>query len=373
MRIVHVTDSYLPRVGGIEMHVRDLALRQRAQGDDPMVLTCGPGPADGTVPVRGFPGVRGLLLPQHYPELRRILTSPDVGVVHAHLSLISPLAWAALHEAVRAGVPAVATMHSMVPSRGRLTSLLRRLDSGPGPRITWTAVSEAAASPLRQALGDRPVLVLPNGIEPDDWSTAVHQPAGDRPLTVVSVLRMSRRKRPVPLVRALAAVRELVPPDQRLRAVLVGAGPQTRAVLSEARRLRVDGWVEVDGQLSRPQIRNLLAGADLYLAPARAESFGLAALEARCAGVPVVAMSCGGVDEFIRHGVNGALVRDDDDLARTAAGLLGDPALLRRMAEHNRSTTPPTTWERVLPMNAAAYVAAGAPQGRPAVAGGAAG
>ena len=52
MKIVHLSDCYLPRLGGIEMQVRDLARRQTAAGHEVHVITTTPsgprsrGPAD---------------------------------------------------------------------------------------------------------------------------------------------------------------------------------------------------------------------------------------------------------------------------------------------------------------------------------------
>jgi glycosyltransferase involved in cell wall biosynthesis len=54
-------------------------------------------------------------------------------------------------------------------------------------------------------------------------------------------------------------------------------------------------WVTMTGQLSREQIRDIYSAADVYVAPAGRESFGLAVLEARSAGLAVVAMRSGGV------------------------------------------------------------------------------
>ena len=42
MRILHVTDAYLPKQGGIEVQVRDLASRQTQAGHEVDVLTCAP-------------------------------------------------------------------------------------------------------------------------------------------------------------------------------------------------------------------------------------------------------------------------------------------------------------------------------------------
>ena len=57
MRILHVTDAYLPRLGGIEMHVHDLAQAQAAAGDDVDIITMTRWVFDAVVkrqPVGGF-------------------------------------------------------------------------------------------------------------------------------------------------------------------------------------------------------------------------------------------------------------------------------------------------------------------------------
>ena len=40
LRIVHVSDCYLPRLGGIERQVHDLAVRQRQRGHEVQIVTC---------------------------------------------------------------------------------------------------------------------------------------------------------------------------------------------------------------------------------------------------------------------------------------------------------------------------------------------
>ena len=50
MRVLHVTDAYLPRLGGIEMHVHDLARAQAAAGDEVDIITVTRGRGTGAVP-----------------------------------------------------------------------------------------------------------------------------------------------------------------------------------------------------------------------------------------------------------------------------------------------------------------------------------
>jgi glycosyltransferase involved in cell wall biosynthesis len=156
-------------------------------------------------------------------------------------------------------------------------------------------------------------------------------------------------------LRILDEIRTAVPSAIRLRAVVVGDGPQAGALAAAARRRGLDGWVDFPGYLTRFEIQQLYGSADVYLAPAELESFGVAALEARCAGLPVVAMASGGVGEFIRTGIEGYLVNSDAEMVTTVAALLSDDALRSRIQNFNQGTQPAMTWERVVTQHLAAY------------------
>jgi glycosyltransferase involved in cell wall biosynthesis len=118
------------------------------------------------------------------------------------------------------------------------------------------------------------------------------------------------------------------------------------------------GWVSLPGRQTREQIRDLYRRADVFVAPADLESFGIAALEARSAGLPVLARAGSGIADFVRPGVDGWLVGSDQDLAGTLARILDDPAPLHAVAHHNRATAPPIHWPAVLATADALYEAA---------------
>ncbi len=340
MRIAHVTDCYLPRMGGIELQVRDLAAQQRLAGHDVTVFTSTDGDA--------ADGVRRVT--RH--KLRTMLGGFDA--VHAHLSLGSPFAWTGARTGSALGCPTVITMHS-VPPPGPLMWAAGLATGCRRWNVRWTAVSEVAAAPLRSMLPGREIVVLHNGIDPSAWQLPVSRSSRIDELVVVSVMRFAQRKRPLPLVRILDRIRSNLPVGVRLRAVLVGDGPQLEAVRRALRARDMDAWVDLPGRLCREEIRDLYTRADLYLAPAKLESFGIAALEARCAGLPVVAMACGGVGEFVRNGREGHLVRSDAEMARVAVRLLSSPDELDSLRMHNCSTQPPMTWDRVVDQSLEAY------------------
>lgn len=250
----------------------------------------------------------------------------------------------------------VATTHSLMPRTTR--ALARRLFLPRVPSSTiLTAVSSVAADSLQGLLPRRDVAVLPNGIEPRDWQPPVGRAPGT-PLTLVSTMRTARRKRPLALLRVLEEVRRAVPQQIGLRAVLVGSGPLDRAVRRRLRDPGLRGWVVQAGQLERPEISRLLAVSDVYLAPATLESFGIAALEARCAGLPVVGMRQSGLRDFIEDGTEGYLVDGDQQLAAVTAWLLTHPEERAAMRSHNLRNRPTADWSVVLGMHRELYARA---------------
>lgn len=114
--------------------------------------------------------------------------------------------------------------------------------------------------------------------------------------------------------------------------VVVGHGPLERR-LRERHGAGSIAWLPFEPD--RERLADLLAAADLYLAPGPAESFGLAALEALASGTPVLSVDRGGAAELVRRSGAGACypVGDRTTLERECAALLsGRAAGLRGVA-----------------------------------------
>lgn len=350
MRIAHVTDCYLPRLGGIEVQVRDLAMAQAARGHDVEIVTSTPGGglSDPLVVHRPSGESGGAKIIR--AGVRRAL-SGRYDVVHVHLSILSPLGMSVLWAAAGDQQRVVATMHSMCgPTEAALPhvrrALGRRVDE-----IAWTAVSSAAADPLRRGLGV-PVSVVPNGVDVTWWAGATRPVSADG-LGVVSVMRLTRRKRPVPFLRMVETAEAVVRSRSGDRH---SAGPMSATIVGDGRLFprvrraadRSDVPVTLSGRLGRAEIRDVLVAHDVYVAPAPLESFGLAALEARSAGLPVIAYRGSGVADFIRHGWDGVLVDNDDEIVSTLADLARRRDLLQHLQVNAREFVPPLGWPHTL-------------------------
>ena len=371
MRIAHVTDFYLPRLGGIEMHISDLARRQYAEGHDVTIVTSSP--ADGCDDAADTPTVIRVTDSFRHPRAihplapfvgARVLLDGDFDVVHVHVGTGTPLAfWGAL-MCSRAGIPTVVTVHSLWDWAHPIFWLLNAVAGYSRRPIRWTAVSQVAARDVQRVVASGGlVTVLPNGIDPERWAV---DPAPREPdeVVLVAVMRLALRKRPMHLLKMLRQARLAVPDDVRMRAVIVGDGPARPSLERYLDRHGMTGWVSMPGRQPREQIRDLYRRADVFIAPADLESFGIAALEARCAGVPVVAKSGNGIAEFVRDGRDGLLVADDAAMTAAIVRLCTQPLLRRALAGHAEARTSPVSWTRTLALTDAAYEEAAVLAGR---------
>lgn len=343
MRILHLSDHYPPVLGGIETHVAGLARQQAVRGDDVSVLTSTPQTADGRrcedtgpVTVRRVGSVRA--------GLATDVTSFDL--VHVHVSVVAPFSAPVASVAARRGVPTVVTVHSLWSGMGPLPGAAAALVGLRSAPVTWTAVSRVAAEQLAAQLPPgTPVEVLPNAVavQPRDHVAAAPP---TQAVHLVSTMRLARRKRPIPLLRMFDSVRRAV--DVPVRLTVVGDGPLRAGFENRVRRSGLEDLVTVTGRIEPADVHRVLATADVYVAPAVLESFGLAALEARCVGLPVVGHRASGMADFIEHGVEGLLCVDDREMTAALTDLVRVPALRRRIAAHNREVPAAMTWDHAL-------------------------
>lgn len=365
MRVLHVTDCYRPRLGGIEIHVGDLITHQRETGVDARVITLTPA-GEASDPAWVFRAGRRPGRPASYPSRSPIAAGAELGEllatwrpdqVHIHVSVFSPFATLAARRATRAGLPTLVTVHSMWSGLGPLPAAAQALLQLRRWPLQWSAVSEAAARPLRQMLGPGiDVAVLPNAVDPDLWHPYDDDPRDwDAETMLVSVMRFTRTKRALPLARMLRDVRASVPADVAFRAVVIGDGPDRDAFARYVARHGMSDWVDLPGRVDRTVVREQLARSDCFIAPAELESFGIAALEARALGLPVVASARSGVGEFIGHGREGLLARDDRAMVAALSRMITDRPLREAIRAHNRATAISHDWPTALSRTQALY------------------
>jgi glycosyltransferase involved in cell wall biosynthesis len=371
VKIALLSDCYLPRLGGIEVQVHDLAARLIGRGHEVVVFTATPGSrGERGGFVDQIDGVAvhrlALRLPFELPVnplapglLRQRLAGGGFDVAHVHMGVVSPFAVDCTRVTTDLGLPTAMTWHCML---GRLEPVFRAAGYVRGwarHGVAMSAVSAVAAEPLQRLVGSAgTVSVLSNGIDVDRWAlpdgnAPSREPSGG--IRVVTAMRLAARKRPLPLLRTMAWLRALVPAETAMSLEIFGDGPDRGRLERFIASHDLAGWVSLPGRVTREELRGRYAASDIFVAPAPLESFGIAALEARTVGLPVVGRRGSGVAEFVRDGVNGYLAGSDKEMAVALARLVTDHTLLQSMTAYNRSTPPEQSWERIAERAEAEY------------------
>jgi N-acetyl-alpha-D-glucosaminyl L-malate synthase BshA len=168
-----------------------------------------------------------------------------------------------------------------------------------------TAVSRFLKDRAEASFGiTRPIEVIYNFVDPSVFTP--RRKAGLRlapPET--KVLMHASNFRPVKNIPAVIQVFGEVRRRLRSKLVMIGDGPEKANAEHLARELGVERDVLFLG--NQDCMEELLPLADVFLLPSSSESFGLVALEAMSAEVPVVASNAGGLPEVVEHGTTGFL------------------------------------------------------------------
>ncbi|HKS42661.1 MAG TPA: glycosyltransferase family 4 protein [Blastocatellia bacterium] len=207
----------------------------------------------------------------------------------------------------------------------------------------YTAVVVASDHMKQEYLGngisDDKLCVAPL-FAPDDATRDLCEESRSAERRVLFVGRMTKLKGGDILIRAVSEASQRA--RQKIHLVMAGDGPQRAHWESLAQRLKVSatftGWVT--GQ----EHDRLLREATLFAVPSVwPEPFGLVGLEAAIAGLPAIAFNVGGINQWLKDGVNGFLVPGNPPTAHALAlGLveaLSDPDRLNCMGRAARESS----------------------------------
>lgn len=264
---------------------------------------------------------------------KRVLAGSEVDLVHLHTGRATWLGGLAAHWCKK---PAITTrrMDRRVKRGWRTRKIYAELVS------RAVAISGPVADCLREGgVPEEMIRIIHSSIDPaalvpTKSRTEARRALGldpDRPV-IASLVSLVHRKGIDVLIEALARMQRA-----DALAIVAGDGPE-RARLEELCAARgVSDRVRFPGRITDKQ--GLLAAADLYCLPSRAEGLGVSALEAMACGLPVVASRVGGLAEAVVDGECGLLVEpeDADALAAALDTVLEDPDLARRLGEGGRA------------------------------------
>lgn len=278
-----------------------------------------------------------------YPPYETALASTMVDVVNNHKIDILHVHYAIPHAAAaymakqilakqNKKIPVITTLH------GTDITLVGR-DKTYSPVVTFsmeesdilTAVSEnLREETYKNFTIDKPIEVIYNFVDvsrfnkkPVDAFKKLIAPKGERIIVHASNFRKVKR------VQDVLATYLLIRKEIPSKLLLIGDGPERGSIEQITRDC--DHCEEVKFLGKQEQMEDILPIADLFLLTSEYESFGLAALEALAAEVPVISTNAGGLPEVIINGHCGYMsnIGDVVDMSRNAISILKDDETLK--------------------------------------------
>jgi glycosyltransferase involved in cell wall biosynthesis len=245
---------------------------------------------------------------------------PDI--IYLGDGLLAPLG-AALKKILNR--PVAVTVHGLDVTytfplyRTVIAASLKRLD-----RII--AVSRHTASLCRNIdVDETRCITIPNGVDcaaqqasneekatATEWLKSRGITTAQRFPIIITAGRLVKRKGVAPFIRNVLP--RLSASHPTLLYIVIGEGPERNSIKNAAGRTDT---VLLTGRLPRPLLKGLMALGHIFVMPnipvtGDAEGFGLVALEAVCAGLPVVAADLEGIRDAVVEGKNGRLVPAGD-------------------------------------------------------------
>jgi len=236
------------------------------------------------------------------------------------------------------------------PHQGRLKAWLLRANLRHATALAST--SEAMADEVRRLTPERrDIAIIPFGVDLERFAPDGSGRAAGM-VTIGTVKSLAPSYGIDLLLRAFAGVAndaDVRAAGLACRLLVVGDGPERSALQALAKTLEIDTATTFAGAVPHADVPLWLNRLDIYAAPSRLESFGVAVIEASACAVPVVVTHVGGLPEVVVAERTGLIVPSEGVLPLQAAlkRLVLDARLREELGRQGRRHVAETyEWER---------------------------
>jgi len=311
MKIIHVANFYGPKSGGIKTTLHNLGLGYRSEGHEFIYLI--PGKKFSresneyggciTLPSWVIPFSGGYRVIRSTRQVKSILQAlkPDRLEVSDRFTLSCLGRWAS-HRKIPAIVFSHETLKGLVKSYFgfSLNKFVKWHNTKLASKFDYVVTTTDFASSEFNEIGTSNLVQIPLGVDLTNFSPERYNEelrtkmlkGGD--VLLVHCGRLSPEKKPE---RSLQALRELLGRGVNARLVFIGSGPLHKKLYDSSRDVPVTFWGYV---ANKNLLAQMIASADISIAPGPIETFCLAALESLASGTPVIASNTSAVGEFLK-------------------------------------------------------------------------
>jgi glycogen(starch) synthase len=313
-----------------------------------------------------------VLMMNHYFSKRAGLLSHEVGdfdIVHAHDWLVLPCTSESRNFF---DCTMVGTLHSLEYKRaggtvsspeGYMVESLEWWLTYESSQIIVSSNAMKNDTKWKYQVPEEKIWVIPIGLDPTKFNSAhpnkdeIRQKFGisRSDQLVLFVGRLTHQKGCEFLIRAIPTVAKA---HSNVKLVIVGDG-YMRGELENIARTTGEGWrIKFVGFIPDSEVVDLMLSADTMVIPSVYEPFGVVALEAMAARIPLVASNVDGLAEIVRHEYNGILTypKDPSSISWGISRILSDPLNSKRLVENaSRDLSSRYTWESIAALTLECY------------------
>ena len=321
LSVLLISDFFYPKVGGVEVHIYQLAVSLICLGCKVTVLThhrrnrqgikyMGNGIKVYFTPLMTL--YDDTSIPYLYGSLkilREICYTEKIDIIHCHQST-SCLSLECIFHSKMLGVNAVTSEHSLYGFsflyEGSLNKVIRTfyVDIDEAISVSHVATENLI---LRGMINPKIVHTIPNGIDNTKF-----RPPSEKELkemrkiklkegkediiTIVSVSRQAERKGTDLLIEVIPEICKQLP---NVNFIIGGDGPKKKLLDVMVDAIGLKDRVKLTGFLQHQKVRDVMIQGQIYLNTSLTESFCIAIVEAASAGLYTIATDVGGVGEVL--------------------------------------------------------------------------
>lgn len=296
-----------------------------------------------------------LKLSWHFHEVFRKEKYDCLQIASAH-----PMSLAAVAAAKRLGIPVIGSYHTLLPEYARCWSL-KKYEPLFGGRLLARGLTVFVRAWTRMVYGAADILLVPTSKVKRSLGKIYRRKRIDVVGRGVEAELFKPRKSAGPTLTALYVGRVSVEkdlgklaffkrhPDIQLK--IVGDGKDIGEIRQKL------PFADFKGRLQGQDLAREYGHSDLFVFPSKTDAYANVVSEALSSGLPVVAFEAAGVEDRVKNGLNGFLVKDDDEFEK-AVLKLKQSALRDKMSSEARQTALGLKWELVFEKQLGAFTMA---------------
>jgi len=352
-RIVHVTPSYPPNLGGMENVVQIFANMQKQRGIKVSVITAGQNVITDAytdkVPVtrlRSYTIANTKIMPGLFFKLLQ-LDRNDIVHVHTVQAFTPEMVY--LASKIK-GFHYIAQIHLDVPPSGPAGFLLRYYKSYILKHVLRNACRVVVQTrdyeklvQQKYGLPKAKLTIVPNATDHQISKTAKQLPSHS--LRLLFVGRLSFQKNIPFLLESLSLYAKLY--DKKFHLKIVGDGDLKENLRNDILKFGLKKLVSLEGQFNGKMLEKIYRDSDIFLLSSTHESFALVLIEAMSKGLPIISTDITAVKNVVRHLKNGLLVKQNTlKFANALHKLSSNRYLYETISKNNIRNVKKYTWEK---------------------------